>query len=260
MQEVERGFGLQWDDAPIVSEVPLGDAPRASRTAGPVSLCPRLPVRDQRSTQSCTWQALTRAARMARIARGLPDEGDYSALAGYALTRILQGDPSYLVARGEYALRADEGARTSKVFEAAIKFGFVLEDVWPFDEGKIFDVPRLSEIVEGDARRLRVTAWEPISASSIGDALAALLGVTIAIRVDWPFVRNRGETVRSFDGPVAGNHMMAIRAWDEEAITIVNSYGPDFGDEGEVRVTHEALRSSALLGVFAFDPSEWRSE
>lgn len=184
-------------------------------------------VLDQGETSSCVAHAWAQALRIADIVAGVKNPPLPSREFIYYGARKYDG--------GEIS---DNGTQLRSAAKAITKFGRPPESAWPFDPIQINAQPPWEAFREGydwkgPAGYLRVST---------------LIELRQAIFAGKPVVGGTdvGESIMNYSGGVydpdpneekIGGHALCFVAYDSSSFTIVNSWGPGYGESGFIRVS-----------------------
>lgn len=194
-------------------------------------------VESQGDLSSCSGNAMTNCYELL-VKKTYPDRFvDLSRLYVYYYTRLI-----------ENSLGQDDGILFIRnMLRAVQKYGLCREELWPYDEQRIDDLP--TEEARNEARYRTVTEYRSVRAQT--DMLVALnqgypLLVGMEIFEDFldlaapnPVVSMPDEKSRS-----AGGHAVAVLGYDlgREQFLIKNSFGTEWGDQGYAWMPFEYVR------------------
>lgn len=223
------------DEAPDYNAEPLLGAPTPPVAANAMHLVPD--ILNQGNLASCTANAVMQAIRASHIKQGVSHTHIGSRLFAYFFGRALHG-----------ATHEDQGSYIRLVFQALNTFGFPAETFWPYDETKVFKAPG-KNAVRMAYDQLAPTEYYRIGSSNsqrsvdVKRAIAAGHLVVFGTQVGKSF--GSIDTTRPAGPPVAetlmGGHAMCIAGYDGDVFRVVNSWGPDWGDNGTFLMSAEYL-------------------
>lgn len=186
-------------------------------------------VLDQGAASSCVAHAIPQAIRMAHVKAKVPQPSLMSRLFGYYLSRAEHGGQDL-----------DQGTYLRTFFEAINQFGFCSEAYWPYDVEHVNVEPPASAFWGAFDQRSptvyqRIFSAGPARIADIKRAIAAGFGVCFGTDVSEAFCAGElGE--RPIDPPVgldiAGGHALVLDGYEGDAFSVVNSWGPGWGDGG----------------------------
>lgn len=214
------------DERDVVLEQVLGSA--ATPLPRSHSLRQDIPVRRQ-VAEDCTGAAVAEGLLTAYLYRG-EQCPVLSALHNYFLGRSVWG--------GE---KRDEGSYLRTAMKALMRFGIASEKAWPESIFRVQRSPSWGAMRDGfDRRGLRRYYRIPSGdVQGVRRALAAGHPVVAGWRIDEAFTKPDGPfDVDVITGPIIGGHAMLIDGYDAlDLFDLLNSWGPDWRDQGRVRVT-----------------------
>lgn len=201
-------------------------------------------IHNQGSGNSCTGQTISTIKEITvkehRI--HLHTKGYPWFSAGYAYDQV----------NGGY----DGGATYQSIFAVARSQGIARYSHFPHDGQDWWIQPTSS--ARRDATHYRISTWRSISPSdrfTISYEIAHGRPVAIAIPVDTTFYNQwRTPSVRtlsSWSPPFRFWHSMTAVAYNPAGVTLLNSWGPQYGDHGLVRISWSYLATIASAGVDA---------
>ena len=195
------------------------------------------PVEDQQLTNSCTANAIVGALEYHQIRRGEPVT-DLSRMFVYYNARQLAN------AEGK-----DVGSMIHHVMAAVLAHGACEERLWPFQEAMC--TVRPTEACYRDAERFQAVQYArtPLGAPTMA-AVAAGLPVVFGTYIPKSFYDEAGATKKmptpgvSIERPGSG-HAMLLVGYDQDAQEWIvrNSWGPNWADNGYVRVPFATLEA-----------------
>jgi len=193
-------------------------------------------VLDQGPSSSCVAnayaQAITICEDMAGLEYDLP-----SRLYVYSCARALTGDERY-----------DGGTQMRGGAKALQVMGAPPEAAWPFDLSKVNEVPGLRPHMQAHPRR----GGTYTRLAGTGDTLIAQCKASIADGYPFVFGTLVGEQFWNATGrdmmtrplpseQMGGGHALTAVAYDPEGITVVNSWGDAWADQGFVRMSWDYI-------------------
>jgi C1A family cysteine protease len=216
--------------------------PTAVRIPAAVDLrshCP--PVMDQGELGSCTAHGITGALRYDLISSGKPDI-PLSRLQLYFDERFIEG-----------TVNDDAGAEIRDGIKSAAKLGVGRETLWPYRINQFKKKPPAA--CYRDAVRFEALSYQrvQVSVSALKAAIAAGHPVVIGISVYSSFESDAVAKTGIVPMPdlhreqLLGGHCLYAVAYRKGFITARNSWGPRFGDGGDVHFP-EAYLGSPKLG------------
>jgi C1A family cysteine protease len=184
-------------------------------------------VLDQGDSSSCVAHAFAQAVRIADIVAGVAAPPLTSREFLYFNSRAFDGPPI-----------VDEGTQLRSCARGLTKFGRPPETAWPFvmtaiNERPTWEAYREAYDYKGPSAYLRVTGNDEIK-----QALAASKPVCGGVSL--------GSSIFDYTGgiydpdpnePSVGGHALCIVGYDTDSFTIVNSWGPGYGEAGFLRVS-----------------------
>lgn len=204
----------------------------------------RFPWRyNQGSLGSCVGHGgMAEIYRAALIQNGQPDHAP-SPLFGYWIAREDK--------------KNDTGASIRDAFKAMNQFGLCSEKLWPYRPEKFADTPSplaFQEALEHQA--IRYERIYPVSQGAIMDALSQGYPVTFGMDLYSSFMSKETERTGVVRKPrkcrekFLGGHCLLIFDYDPEGVTILNSWGREWGDGGLCYVSWDHLLDSSLCRDF----------
>lgn len=234
--------GLGWiPDAPDERDWSADRLALPGRAPAEASLAPWVvSVLDQGPTSSCVAHAVAQALRIALAVRGMASPPLPSRLALYWAARAASGH-----------LGRDEGTTIRAAFAQAAQLGLADEKRWPWESGRVLERPPWDVWQAAIDARLtgyyRINAVGPARCEAVRGAIAARHPVVLGLRLDTAFSRLRaGDVWPGPRGEILGGHAVCAAAYDDEALTIVNSWGLGWADRGWGRVSWEAIADPAV--------------
>ena len=190
-------------------------------------------ILDQGGISSCVAQAVMQAVRASHVRQGLIDAPLGSRLFAYYLSRSYHHDTG-----------GDTGTFLRTCFGALNKFGFCVEDAWPYvDDGQTFRRMPSTEAFRVAFDQKSPTVYRRINSEGrervddVKRALAAGYLVSFGTGVSFDFTANKLS--EPLDPPnasdVAGGHAMCFVGHTGDVFDTVNSWGTDWGDRGYCR-------------------------
>ncbi len=199
-------------------------------------------VRDQGATSSCVAQAFARAVHVRAGVEGIAIPFP-SALEIYAL------------ARREDLPLVDQGSRPRAAASAMRELGVTAEARWPFDEGKVNDLPSW-DVLQHSVDAL-VTGYYRIGGDGdercrlVRQALAAGYPVPFALQVDQAFENYGNGILDRFSGANLGGHMTALIGYGPGWFLGINSWGTGWGDGGFFRTSDARIGEPTCTDFYA---------
>lgn len=186
------------------------------------------PAKWQAESESCVAFTMARIAHLRATLQGL--QAVYpSELFIYALARLMEAPEAPLV---------DSGSMPYFAAQALARVGFCPEDVWPFDESKVNEVPPWDAVKASIGHKL--DGWYLIDASGaercrqMRVALAAGYPVGIALEVTEAFEQFNGAgAFADANGPFVGGHYVSVIGYEPGQFLIRNSWGTSWGSGGD---------------------------
>lgn len=210
-------------------------------------------IEDQSTIGSCTANATCSALEL--MSKRADKSCDLSRLFMYYETRAMENRVG------------QEGAALRDALKAANKAGVPLEDIWPYDIGKVDAKP--SDESYADALTRMLTRYEAVPLSTLGSdvgywdainnlkaALTEGLPVVIAMSVNQTIFSVKGplaaqnyslrDEATLKDYPTIGNHAVVLVGYDDDADYFIfqNSWGTSWGDAG-----YGAIRYGVIGGA-----------
>jgi C1A family cysteine protease len=239
-----------------VHELPRFSALRLPASADNSNLIPY--VLDQGQEGSCVGHGVAEAI-WGELCHGAVEEGKPtpecpSPFWLYWLGRVLDGSVS-----------SDAGTYISSVFEQVAKFGFLSNADLPYDDTVLtidnVRVPSLERIAY-DQRLVtgcaRITSTGTQRVNEIKAALAAAYLVVFGVIVDMAFeMLQPGEVWPGIYGtsqPLGGHCLLAV-GYNENTISVLNSWGPDWCNNGFCMMYWSAVQQFDDVWIVASSPS-----
>jgi len=202
---------------------------------------PRIQVKDQKSSGSCTGQSAANGLREAYLAQGL-DCPDLSALFAYYGGRELEGTAN-----------SDDGAFLRDIIKTFQQVGECPESAWPFNEKKVLVAPSWSAYRAAIARRgtrkyYRIPTKVASTVPNVKKLLAAKIPVIGGWAVDQSIMdENRVEPQDVCSGPSLGGHAMLIEGFNLDTFDMLNSWGKSYRQGGRFKATRKFIQSATDL-------------
>lgn len=198
------------------------------------------PIAHQGKNQSCVGEAIASALYASAGAAGKP---------------IPVVSPGFIW----WMARAVEGEATNNIgtqprdaWEQVTTKGFVPESAFPRDTPYTFAArpDHFREAVDSTGvRTYAITQAGEDRCVAIRRAIASGYAVTLGIRVDDAFEKNRGELWKCTGEPL-GLHYVFACGYDKDALVIVNSWGRSWGDVGFGYMSWDAVSQPAVRGDY----------
>jgi len=241
----QPSFGRGWlPDEADARDVRLRDVATALHmvSAPPPSVNLRHPAispRDQDGVQACVGFAWAQGLELAYADRGLLT-GDLSAQWIWFLGRATRGTAGL-----------DRGMQLRDAAKIITRLGCATEETCPFVPRKFNVSPTWTAYRNAyDRRGLRgYYRIDEGDADGVRVALAAGRPVVGGWMIDQAFVDFRGRSVLgpSINSLALGGHALCVLGYDRESFTIINSWGPNWGDDGYARVTPSFIQQGSDL-------------
>ncbi len=184
------------------------------------------PVMDQEAIGSCTAHGVTAAARFNIIKRATTYDFEMSRLQLYYDTRADEGTEA-----------SDAGAEIRDVIKMLATNGVGHEDLWPYDVSRFAEEP--SQPVYDDAVQYKALVYERVDVSAMGLKMAlsaghpVIIGVSIYESFEGLEVEHSGMVpMPRASENMMGGHCMLCLGYDQRGFIVRNSWGPNWGDEG----------------------------
>lgn len=135
-----------------------------------------------------------------------------------------------------------QGLVVSQALQFVQAVGVVPLSLFPYDEGGCSLRPSSALVSQANAWRIKEFAalgpWGAVPLDKIIEALDAGRPVILTIGADLALSTYRGGVLDSYAGPVRGYHAIVAVGYDRDAGTLklMNSWGPDWGEAGTMRV------------------------
>jgi len=193
---------------------------------------------NQAQTSTCVAQAIVKSIsiREAKAGRKSPQ---VSRLYGYYYARKRLNTESQM--------SGDHGCRPRDALDAFRLMGSPPETAWPFELSRLNKRP--SQLIQREGVDL---TFEYKRCRFLGEARMALAQghpVIVGFMVDEYFMDGRGpDVITDFDKDrILGGHMGTLVKDDpeREELTLLNSYGPNWRQNGTVRVTYKLVQKHA---------------
>lgn len=203
-------------------------------------------VWDQDDLGSCTAQAVAAAALYADIYDEDTKIVVPSRLFIYWMTRYIEG-----------TVERDVGAMIRNAIKAVVKFGYPVEDLWPYVIREFKTVP--SEAAQKAAWKERIKAYERVDRdlNHFREILSAgypiILGFSVYDSIFRTDVRRTGGIpVPKRGEKLQGGHAVLACGYDDnrQALIIRNSWGEHWGEKGYGYLPYAFIESSGLSADF----------
>lgn len=250
MAPIVRSLGWKKDRPKAPGETPdrLARAKLSADPPPPAASCLPLisDILDQGHLGSCTANAVAQAIRAAMNRLGVFEPALASRLFLYFLARAYDHDTAN-----------DDGTFIRNVLQAAVKWGFPPESVWPYSddasEGAPFrKMPGISVFMEaidqskkmGAAEYYRIDSQGQDRIDDVKRAIAAGHCVVFGTDVSDDFCSNQlgaGPIPPPIGKSIAGGHALTIAGYDAAGVDIVNSWGTGWGASGLCRFSWDYI-------------------
>lgn len=205
-------------------------------------------IYNQGNTSSCTYQAIAAIDAYVRAKEKLP-KFNPSRLFGYWCERSIEG-----------TTHEDEGAQIRNGMKALNKFGICSEDMWPFDEKKVFVEP--SKQCFDDAKNHTAVVYMRVDSTNERNLLHILqLGVPYVFgmvlhdsfesdEVSWsgyvPVPKKGEKEVGAHAMVICGNKYVK----DVNHFIVRNSWGKKMGDKGYYYIPSSMITDRSVSSDF----------
>ena len=198
------------------------------------------PVMNQGAIGSCTAHGVTAAARWHIIRQGTTYDFPMSRLQLYFDSRASESNTA-----------SDSGAQIRDVIKVLSQTGVGHEDLWPYDINKWAQKP-VQEVYD-DATQYKALSYQrvPTTVTALKTALLSNHPVVIGVSVYESFeglaVEHDGIVPMPRDGEqMMGGHCMLVCGYGQKpgTFTVRNSWGEDWGDNGDCYMPEEYLGSN----------------
>lgn len=183
---------------------------------------------NQFSLSSCAGNATADAVEVVDSVAGRP-RVELSRLFVYAMARTLH-----------QKLGEDNGTYIATCFDVLSRYGICSEEIWPYDESKVFVSPSLKAMREAAGHRIhsyyKITGGGQDRIDQCISALKSKAPVVFGTLVDKEFVNHVGEGIVGIPkGDIVGGHAMILVGYDaqKKAFILKNSWGC-YDEETEV--------------------------
>jgi len=168
-------------------------------------------------------------------------------------------DFDYSEAYQWYYSRLDEGKQDENVgvqlrncFKTIMKYGFVPQSVWDFEDGWRKKPDKNAEI-SASFYKLYLSQFKgyfsiyPGNTASIKNALNNGFPVVFGFPVTSEFMKLKGKNFYDeIKGGIQGYHAMLITGYGVDGFEVRNSWGKKWGDEGYTIISEELVRKKAF--------------
>lgn len=234
-------FDFLKDLAPKLTATESGDEVDLSRYStpsqqGPLSSC----------AGNATADAVEIVAAVEEEEKALAEGRDpkptvqLSRLFVYSMSRLLHD----LDGDNQADLNLDDGTFVRTCLDVLSRFGICREDLWPYDEAKVFTSPSIKAMREAAGHRIhsyyriRETGQDRLDA--IEAALRAKHPVVFGTKVSAAFLENSGPETEDVPTQIEGGHAMVIVGFTSDGrYKVKNSWGPGWRNEGFAYLTRE---------------------
>ncbi len=160
----------------------------------------------------------------------------------YALARGMMDDDG----DGQGDIDKDEGTYIRNCFEVLSRFGVCDENIWAYDESKVYTAPSIKAMRQAVGHRIhsyyRIRETGDDRLEAIKSALQAKHPVVFGTLVDQDFLRRLGPSVVDYPrGATVGGHAMMVVGYVGGDFIVKNSWSKHWRDDGFVRLTPEYL-------------------
>lgn len=160
----------------------------------------------------------------------------------YALARGMMDDDG----DGQGDIDKDEGTYIRNCFEVLSRFGVCDENIWAYDESKVYTAPSIKAMRQAVGHRIhsyyRIRETGDDRLEAIKSALQAKHPVVFGTLVDHPFLQRPGPSiVDPPKGATAGGHAMMIVGYVDGNFLVKNSWGKHWRDGGFALLTPDYI-------------------
>lgn len=208
-----------------------------------LELFDKIPVYDQEDLGSCTANMGAAAWLFQELKNGKPLV-DMSRLFLYAATRQLEGTP----------LSEDSGAQIVDVYRTLLSVGICREDLWPYQVSQFSVDPSAEARADAKVHESILDYACPNVQTIKGALLRAQVPVGFGFTVFESFQSDHTNRTGEVSYPepgeaMLGGHANIFRGWDDHkaigscigAFRSRNSYGPNFGDQGDIWIPYKMV-------------------
>ncbi len=151
----------------------------------------------------------------------------------------------------------DDGTFLRNVAQAAVKYGFPVEHVWPYSDDsspgapftKMPSIAAFSAAIDRSAKfskpvYMRIESTGAQRIEDVKRAIAAGYCIAFGTDVSEDFCNNNlgtGPIQPPVAQPIAGGHALCIAGYDSDGFDIVNSWGSDWGNNGWCRFSTDYI-------------------
>ena len=208
---------------------------------------------------------IDRSHLLGDLVNAVRDQGGTPTCVGWGLARGLQlvmraaGDLEAELPSARHIFRLGngtfEGTTIGAAVEAMIDGGFCRESACPWDESLVYDALFWDEVQSGFDQRAvlahRLLDLDRVSA--VKRALSSGAGVVFGCDVDQSFEDYAGGIWTGLQGAREGGHCMAALDYTPEALRLVNSWGPAWGESGLGRISWDFVCSERMRSIWIVD-------
>ncbi len=203
-------------------------------------------VHDQGPTETCVWFATAQAVHIWLKSQGLADEW-ISTLFGYWNTLQQQGQI------------VDAGCQPRIALQVLSQAGFCAEKFWPFDPTQVLQQPPPDAYTAANDNKTTAGSYYLIDSSGsqkiqdIKTAIAAGYPVIYGSPVDQMYENYTGGVMSVPNGTPLGGHQRCLVAYTADYVQEVNSWGPNWGENGLARISWEIATWDQASDFWVFD-------
>lgn len=206
-------------------------------------------VWDQGDEGSCTGHGTGQGIRCALVRAGkIPTAPSRQGL--YWMGRLEDGDPG-----------DDAGSNISSILAATKLLGIPPESAWTYQAGDLVPGNRAWELLHAAADQRYVSGYARIASAGsqrqadVKVAIAAGFTVVFGTEVDQAFEDLApGQYWPGVKGAVLGGHCMLAVGYDAEGVTVCNSWGLSWCDNGFCKMTWSAVSGFDDLWILSAAP------
>ncbi len=226
--------------------------PHLAGSAGDADLRPySSPRHKQANTSSCVAQSVVKALENLERQKICRDRGIDPERLGPADHQNLSVLYLYYMCRESMRpsrVHEDSGTYVSLACERLSKLGVCTEELWPFDEDKLFEAPSYTAVWNGYDHKIsayyRIKQTGTDRVQSVIEALRSSHPVVYGTEVDdhWSHYR-AGRVLQPATERLGRGHATHLVGWDEGRGVFIgeNSWGNGWGDDGYYLMAPEAI-------------------